>query len=377
MSDSEIKPVPAALQLLPAFAFGIVMTVGLIVSLLSLRDVPNSAWDGIGDFGKIASGESTRRFTGQLNDHFIWGKTFALIERAVTWNVVGDTGTAVSAGCPGWFFLNEELEVHPDRINSAASRAQLIARLTPRLQARGVQLVVAVVPDKTRIEQAHLCGLHRPPRFAQRLDDWISQLRSQHIEVVDLNPILSGLPGERYYRTDSHWNEAGSFAAAQAIAMRLIELKLVDEPAPPPNPAALTKKMAKRPGDLLRVANLEPLPAWLKPNTEITQITEIAPTASTSNDLFGDEGLPKVVLVGTSFSRVSNFVPFLSFHLGAPVSNLAKDGGNFEGAAMSYLSSSAYLETPPKVVLWEVPERMLEKPLSLAEKQWLEFLAVK
>jgi alginate O-acetyltransferase complex protein AlgJ len=48
--------------------------------------------------------------------------------------------------------------------------------------------------------------------------------------------------------------------------------------------------------------------------------------------------------------------------LGASIGNFAKDGGEFSGAAKAYFASPAYLQTPPKVLIWEIPERELQTP---------------
>jgi len=73
-------------------------------------------------------------------------------------------------------------------------------------------------------------------------------------------------------------------------------------------------------------------------------------------------GAPNVALIGTSFSRNSNFVAFLEQALGASLGNFAKDGGEFSGAARDYFASPAFRETPPQLLIWEIPERDLQSP---------------
>ncbi len=152
------------------------------------------------------------------------------------------------------------------------------------------------------------------------------------------------------------------------------DLQLADKTDLKPAPGAIKTVTEERPGDLFRVSNLEGVPLWLRPPVEKVASSTVAPVANKSDDLFGDGGLPSIALVGTSFSLRGNFVPFMSQHLGVPVANLAKDGGDFDGAAMAYLQSKAFQQEPPKVVIWEVPERMLQKPFKESERQWLEKL---
>lgn len=375
-SNEAAPKTPHRLALLPAAMFVVMMLAGLGVTVQSLRNVPESAWAGFTEPTKLLGGESTRQFTSNLNDHFLPSHFFAQVERAVTWTLVGDTGAQVRTGCRDWFFLTEELESFPHPQQSAQARADIVAAVANNLKAQGIELVVALVPDKTRVEQAHLCGLHRSPSFAQRLSQWQTALTQAGVNVLNLEPVLSALPGERYYRTDSHWNESGSDAAAQAIAKHLKGDKLAASDV-----SKMSRQTADRPGDLFRLSNLEGLPALLRPPVEKAQITTLAaaPTAPAAgaDELFGDAALPTVVVVGTSFSRTSNFVPFLSHYMGAEVANLAKDGGNFEGSALAYLGSPTFEQTPPKTIVWEVPERMLQKPLSKAEQQWMRDLKLR
>ena len=98
----------------------------------------------------------------------------------------------------------------------------------------------------------------------------------------------------------------------------------------------------------------------------VTQITEVQGAADEAalgeDDLFGDSQLPNIAVIGTSFSRNSNFIPFLERAVGARVGNFAKDGGEFSGAANDYFSSPAFKQTPPEVLIWEIPERDLQSP---------------
>jgi alginate O-acetyltransferase complex protein AlgJ len=55
-------------------------------------------------------------------------------------------------------------------------------------------------------------------------------------------------------------------------------------------------------------------------------------------------------------------MPFLQRAVGASVGNFALDGGAFSGAAKAYFDSAAFKQTPPKLIVWEIPERDLQAP---------------
>ena len=90
----------------------------------------------------------------------------------------------------------------------------------------------------------------------------------------------------------------------------------------------------------------------------------------TGDDLFGDAGVPSIAVLGTSFSRNASFVPFLETALGMRVANFARDGGEFSGAAHAYFNSASFKDTPPKLVIWEIPERSLQRPLASEPAIW-------
>jgi alginate O-acetyltransferase complex protein AlgJ len=305
-----------------------------------------------------------------LNQHFVLGHTFAQIEHGFLWNLTGDLGNRVRAGCDNWLFLTDELEIYQDRARSAQFRVERVEQLHQRLAERGIKLLVTVIPDKSRVESAHLCGLPRPVQFDSRIDNWLGQLSAKGIETLNLTPTLATISGDRYLRTDTHWNEAGAYAAAAVISDKLRLLNWVTLPA---EPVSIATTRVEHDGDLIRLANLDGLPSWLRPSVEITSITDVAPLTVISDDLFGDAGLPSIVLIGTSYSRNSNFAPFLEHALGERIINLSKEGGDFFGSAADYLTGGTYSETPHTLVIWEIPERVLEMPLlDIERKEWVE-----
>jgi alginate O-acetyltransferase complex protein AlgJ len=130
-----------------------------------------------------------------------------------------------------------------------------------------------------------------------------------------------------------------------------------------------------RSGDLIRLMGLEFVPNALRPklDRETPEITIEKPAAATetpSTGLFDDAGVP-VVLAGTSYSLRANFHGRLQEYLQAKVLNTAKDGGGFLQSMTAYLKDDAFKSSKPKVLIWEIPERMLQSPLG-EEVGWLD-----
>jgi len=292
----------------------------------------------------------------------------AKLERAGSWLLWRDTGPRVRKGCDDWLFLSDELRVNRHAQDHANIKAEAVIDVQQRLRKQGIALLVAVVPDKSRIASEHLCGLRRPVMLAQRADAWVAALDQTGVPALNLALTLQPLGSAAYLRTDTHWSQSGAHAAAQAIAQAVQELGI--RATPHKQFETLTQSAVLHPGDLVRLAGLDWLPLDWQPAADMvaaTQTRERQDDAAHAgnddlDDLFGEDNLPNVVLIGTSFSRNSNFVGFLQMALGAPVGNFAKDGGGFSGGANQYFNNPAFRQTPPRLVIWEIPERDLQTP---------------
>lgn len=311
-------------------------------------------------------GEVTHKIAKQLSNAW-FPEQAANLERAGSWLLLHDTGPRVRSGCPGWLFLSEELQVNRHAQLNAQTKAQAVADVQQRLAKRGIQLLVAVVPDKSRVAIDELCGLDRPAELAQRAVLWTQALQKAGVPAVNLISTLGPLGASAYLRTDTHWSETGSRAAANTIAQQVRELDV--QPTPQKTFDVHVGDEARRPGDLVHLAGIDWLPLQWQPTPESVAATEVKEKEGAAkssgddlDDLLGDDQLPNIALIGTSFSRNSNFVGFLQLALGARIGSFAKDGGKFSGSANDYFNNPAFTQTPPKLVIWEIPERDLQTP---------------
>jgi alginate O-acetyltransferase complex protein AlgJ len=313
-------------------------------------------------------GDITHKIAKQLSQATV-PEQAANLERGASWLVLHDTGPRVRSGCPGWLFLTDEMRINRHALANADTKAGVVRDIQQRLAKRGIKLLVAVVPDKSRIANAQLCDLRRPAILQDRAVTWVEDLKKVGIAAVDLAPNLQPLGADAYLRTDTHWSETGAAAAAKAVATLVQSMGI--SATPHRDFEAKVQDPARRPGDLVRLAGLEWLPVTLQPAPETVAATQISEKVAEAqnggdnlDDLFGDDNLPNVALIGTSFSRNSNFAGFLQQALSAPIGNFAKDGGEFSGGANGYFNNPAFKQTPPKLIIWEIPERDLQTPYS-------------
>ncbi|MXS20273.1 alginate O-acetyltransferase AlgX-related protein [Pseudomonas oryzihabitans] len=370
MSAPALPPSPAPqppsvtstrLAPLAGIVFALFLALGLASCAWALLSERLSLWPERVDRHALLEGELTHHIAKELAKAPL-PEAATRLERGASWLLLGDTGPRVRQGCPGWLFLAEELDVPRQAAANARARAQTVIELRQQLAAWHIQLLVTVVPDKSRIAADQLCSLHRPAAFASRVADWTRLLSAAQVPVLDLTAALAPLGSAAFLRTDTHWNETGAETAARALATHIQALPFHATPARAFSRTHLAP--APRPGDLVRLAGLDWLPPRLQPAPEVLRLTQVdsRAAAGASDDLFGDGDLPNVAVIGTSFSRNSNFLPFLEQALGASVGRFAKDGGHFAGAARDYFDGPAFRQTPPQLLVWEIPERDLQSP---------------
>ncbi|MFW3894702.1 alginate O-acetyltransferase AlgX-related protein [Pseudomonas bharatica] len=356
-SAIALRTSPLAGAVLAAFLAAGLLSCGWLLASGKLQLLPGKALSN----DAVLEGEITHRIAKELAKAPL-PEHAAQLERAASWLALGDTGPRVREGCPQWLFISDELKINRHAADNAKAKAAAVIALRDRLKKRGIQLLVSVVPDKSRIAASQLCELPRPPSLEPRVRDWTASLQAAGVNVLDLTPTLQPLGAEAFLRLDTHWSEAGAHAAAVAIAGKLAGMGFTATPTRSFDSAR--QPASPRPGDLVRLAGLDWLPAHLQPAEEVVMtstINEQVPQAQgggdSLDDLFGDDNLPNLALIGTSFSRNSNFAGFLQQALNAPIGNFAKDGGEFSGAAKAYFASPAFSQTPPQLVVWEIPER--------------------
>lgn len=361
-----------------ASAGGMIATLGMAILMLAgfVLNLDRLLIDGVelraskNNLSAILDGTASTDLAADLADTALPVEA-AKMQRAASWLLLADLGPKVRKGCPEWLFLTDELTPHSNGSAARLERANQVKSVEQFLAERQIRLVVAVVPDKSRVMDQHMCSLQRPEAMATRAQEWVARLRADGIHALDLTQALSASKTPAFLRTDTHWSPAGAEQAARAVA-QAVHAVYAEPLTPQQQFETIAQGAPARPGDLVRLAGIDWLPARLQPALEnVPKLAFKSPLPASSNDvppseddLFGDTRLPTVALIGTSFSRTSHFGDFLSQALGTPIANLAKDGGGFTGSAQDYFQSSTFKETPPRVLVWEIPERDLELPLS-------------
>ncbi|MBE9605796.1 cell division protein FtsQ [Acetobacteraceae bacterium H6797] len=294
---------------------------------------------------------------------------------ALRWELFGSAGPQVRAGCDGWLFLTEELRPWPAPEAAMAERIAVVERVREKLASQGIALLVALVPDKARIEAAHRCGIPYSAQSEGRLAALLDGFAKTLVPVVNLAPVLTAAnqDGAAWYRTDTHWSQEGAAAAAKAVAEAAKRLTPGLEPRAFRTTAAASP--SDGPGDLIRLMGLDIVPPALRPAPDRQRLetteAEAAPAGGGGGGLLDETPAVPVALLGSSYSLNANFHGRLQEALGAEVTNAAQLGGGFHRAAARYLAGATFREAPPKLIIWEMPERVMTQPPSDEEKVFL------
>ncbi|MGA0586522.1 alginate O-acetyltransferase AlgX-related protein [Dyella sp. KRB-257] len=278
---------------------------------------------------------------------------------AADYELFGEGRPGVVVGRDGWLYTDEEFKLDNDSPALVVRHLALIDWVRRTLAQRHVALLVVVVPAKARVYPEHL-GRRQPPALHRRLyAQALDTLHAEGVSAMGLLPVL--LDGKRqqptFLRTDTHWTPYGARQAARAIAARLSDS--VDATGTFHTETLGTQVHR---GDLFNFLPLDPWFGSLLPPPD--QLRKVRTIADARGGLLGGTSTPAVALVGTSYSAEPqwNFAGALEQALQADVLNYAKAGEGPFTPMLAYLGSADFRVAPPKLVVWEVPERYLPLP---------------
>lgn len=274
----------------------------------------------------------------------IWG--------AVKYNVFTQASSGALIGKNGWLFTNEELELKAEHRQNLMASVQEISTAAKQLHNRGIQLIMVILPDKARIYADEL-PYERSVLLRDRYANLQHALKAQGLISIDAQKSLNAqrTKGDMFMRDDTHWSPLGASLVANAIAAQ------VDKTLwPQTRVSTVQTNTVDYDGDLLRYIPTGGFRAFIGP--EQSRLKRYETTVHSGAGLFGQAAID-VVLLGTSFSAKPewHFEGFLKQALGADVLNLSQAGQGPFVPMRDFLSSDMLAKNPPKLVVWEIPER--------------------
>ncbi|MBO9643897.1 twin-arginine translocation pathway signal [Pseudacidovorax intermedius] len=230
-----------------------------------------------------------------------------------------------------------------------------VAQVGQLLAARGVALVVPVLPDKMRIYEEKLpADKPMSPEMRQRYAGILSRLQAAGVATFDDDKLLMALKAAGqpvYYRTDQHWAQPAADATAQATA-DLIRQKVPNLAGQPGTGMALGPLInERRYGDLAD--------RFLSPEQRRAVGREIYSVrrAGDGESLLADAPSPVHVTGNSMVQPYFGFPQKLSNLLDRPVSVNWKPGDvGFWRVLLEYVESNAFRQQKPQALVWQLFE---------------------
>ena len=167
-----------------------------------------------------------RSFENFYNDHFGWRSSLIHWNNYLRVAWLGSSSPRVIVGAHGWLYYGTQRCRESYRnINLFSDEA--LAGLQEELEKtqqwrvqRNILYLNVWVPNKDTIYPEFLPSWMVKVNEESRLDQWIEWMTTHtSIPVLDLRPALfeAKRDGLIYFRTDSHWNDVGSYIAYREI----------------------------------------------------------------------------------------------------------------------------------------------------------------
>ncbi len=121
-------------------------------------------------------------------------------------------------GKDGWLFTDEEFKPAPTQQQLDDNWA-LVRGVQQELERRGVKLVLAIIPAKTRL-YPEFVGKEQPAALhASLYSDFLQRARQAGMAAPELLGTLEKAKdnGQVFLRTDTHWTPLGAEAVAQRL----------------------------------------------------------------------------------------------------------------------------------------------------------------
>jgi len=256
-----------------------------------------------------------------------WGQLeYALFKQGRSGIVVGNAG---------WLYTAEEFTCPRGWQQQLTQNLAYIKQVREQMKGGGVDLRILIIPAKARVHGSYALPSCRADLYQTARDVAGDTANLQHLMH---NSVALG-----YMHSDTHWSPTGARLAARALAQNM--------------PTLTHQAFSAEPlGSVQHVGDLTRYLPGVALEAELVDQRRVEGSASLL-----DDAAPEVALVGTSYSanNLWGFADALRMEVQADVLNVADPGEGPFKIMQRYLASTAWQQTPPKVLIWEIPERYL------------------
>lgn len=266
-----------------------------------------------------------------------------------------------------WLFLRDEF-TEASSENDTQQSIQLIAIINQVLARNGITLIFVMPPLKAQIYQRYLPDdVRLTPYLTGHYQAMVRTVQATGVNVADLSEAFLNSPKRDsdtplFFRLDTHWAPAGSMLAAETVRAKINE-----------NPSLLAV--------LNSIPDVRFEMVWAKKMqiSEARDMTKLLPAGSPipgneqylpfyvrkktafETTLNGTNSLA-ITLLGSSYSAWYGFAEALNYTLQREI--LTVHNSAIQGAwygMESYLRNDAFQTNPPKLLIWEMPARLVNR----------------
>ena len=183
------------------------------------------------------AGRYSDRWLSFYRDHFGLRNTLIHAVAVTRFHGLGaNTDGNVIIGKDGWLFFRPDGDhdliafrgLNPLSDAELSAWQDLLEKRNAWLASKGIPLLVVVPPDKQTVYPEYLPAEYHRLIDRSRMDQLVERLRQTHspVRFLDLRgALLAAKPtGLLYHKTDTHWNDSGSFVGYQVIIAAVKEM---------------------------------------------------------------------------------------------------------------------------------------------------------
>ena len=276
----------------------------------------------------------------------------------------------VVVGKNNWLFSTYEFSHASDQADTQAT-IDLLTKMNKLFKARGITLGLVIVPSKIRIYAEHLPTSSPLDTYtAEKYERVVATLRSNGVNVINLNQAFLNSPLRAsdtplFLQLDTHWGSTGALLAAETVRTGINDTPALKAAWGATREekyrlAWLDKKMPTRGRDLVRLLPKE----QQEYPFELVRLFKVTRENAAAPDLLGAGEKIGITAIGSSYSNKNTGYPdALRYTLQRNLLDISipVDQGPWVGME-NYLRDDAFKSAPPKLILWEIPEREMRSP---------------
>jgi len=280
------------------------------------------------------------------------------------------TTSSALVGKNDWLFTRYEFAT-PDDASDTQASIQSFSKINKAFEQKGIALALVIVPSKITIHSEQLPDTHTLDTYTTgKYASAVTSLQAAGVRVVDLKQPFLASPHRTsdtplFLRLDTHWSHTGSFLAAETIKAEIEKTPALKTAlaATPPEKYTLTWNSAKKAVRTRDLVKLLPQGSPVYPPETVLQF-KVDRVSESKVGLTDDVNNTQITVIGSSYSNKNTGYPdALRYTLQRNVLDISipVDQGPWVGME-AYLSDDAFKTHPPKLIIWEIPERELRSP---------------